>query len=88
MGQGSGRFDGSYRLRSVGASAVSYSTFDNSCGSLPDPLPDSETFTGGSFSGNVCWAIRSGDAESLVMYDDPLSVISNTNRVYMSLKPQ
>jgi hypothetical protein len=87
-GQGSGRFDGRYRLRTVGAASVSYSTFDNSCGVIPDELPDSETFSGGSLSGNVCWSIRSSDAASLVMYDNPLSFGTNQKRVFISLKPQ
>ena len=71
-GAGSGRFEGSYRLRAVGAAAVSYSEFENSCGEIPDELTESEVFTGGTITGNVCWSIRSTDAASLVLYDDPI----------------
>jgi hypothetical protein len=72
-GQGSSRgFDGSYRLRAVGAGGVSYSTFEDRCGVIPNEISDAEVFTGGTVVGNECWAVRSSDVGSLVMYDDPL----------------
>jgi hypothetical protein len=71
LGGGSSRFDGSFRLRAVGPSAVSYSTFVDSCGVIPDDLPDPEVFTGGTVAGNVCWSVLSSDAGGLVLYDDP-----------------
>jgi hypothetical protein len=59
----------------VGASNVAYTTFDNSCGVLPEPnlySDDPETFVGGTVSGNAaCWEIVSGDASSLVMFYRP-----------------
>ena len=64
--------------RTVGAAAVSYSGFENSCGEVPDELSEAELFTGGTITGNVCWAIRSSDAASLVLYDDPVQTVSNT----------
>ena len=70
-GDGSDNFYGSFRSRAVGDGGVSYSTFRNSCGVIPDDLPDPEVFTGGTIEGNGCWAIDSGDAASLVMFDDP-----------------
>ena len=70
-GSGSKRFDGDYRLRAVGQSAVTYTTFNNSCGVIPDDLPDPLTFTGGSIVGNLCWEITSSDAGSLIVYDSP-----------------
>jgi hypothetical protein len=70
-GQGSVSFDGTYRLRAVGSAAVSYSTFQDHCGVIPDRISSADVFTGGTITGNVCWAIRSSDAGSLVMYDDP-----------------
>lgn len=75
-GTGSDSFDASFRLRAVGAAAVSYSTFENSCGVIPDEISDADVFPGGTIEGNVCWAIRSSDADSLVMYDKPL--LANT----------
>jgi len=81
-GEGSDTFSGSYRLRAVGPSGVGYSTFQNSAGVIPDELPSSEVFTGGSIEGNIAWQIKSSDAGSLVMYD---SETSKTGRLYMAL---
>jgi hypothetical protein len=69
-GQGSKSFSGSFRLRAVGTSAVSYSTFANSCGVIPDEISSAEVFTGGTVTGNECWQVKSSDVASLVMYDD------------------
>lgn len=81
-GEGSDTFSGSYRLRAVGPSGVGYSTFQNSAGVIPDELPSSEVFTGGSIEGNIAWQIKSSDAGSLVMYD---SEASKAGRLYMAL---
>ncbi len=70
-GQGSARFDGSFRLRAVGPANVSYSTFEHSCGVIPDEISDREVFTGGTIRGNVCWEVLSSDAANLLMYDYP-----------------
>jgi len=83
-GSNSVSFDGRLRLRAVGPSSVGYSTFENSPGVIPNPLPDSEVFTGGVISGNIGWEIKSSDANALVMYDNPLFG-SKDNRVYMAL---
>jgi hypothetical protein len=69
-GAGSQGFDGTYRLRSVGASAVEYTTFSNDCGVIPDQITPNQVFTGGTIEGNVCWEVKSSDAPSLVMYDN------------------
>ena len=84
-GAGSDTFGGSYRLRAVGPSSVGYSTFENSPGVIPDPLPDSEVFSGGVIEGNIGWEIKSSDASSLVMYDNPISFGGNKDRIYMAL---
>lgn len=81
-GSGSDRFDGSYRLRAVGNSAVSYSTFDNSCGVIPEDISDAETFTGGTVVGNVCWEVQSSDVGSLLMFDGSQL---QSGRVYFAL---
>ncbi|HOT07559.1 MAG TPA: hypothetical protein PLI05_05030 [Methanotrichaceae archaeon] len=81
-GGGSKSFGGSFRLRAMGPSAIGYSTFENSAGVTPDPLPDSEVFSGGSIEGNIAWQIKSSDASSLVMYDSPL--FSSSDRTYMA----
>lgn len=81
-GAGSDTFGGSYRLRAVGPSGIGYSTFENSAGVIPNPLPGSEVFSGGSIEGNIAWQIKSSDAGSLVMYD---SSSNKEGRLYMAL---
>jgi hypothetical protein len=84
-GRGSARFGAShYRLHAVGGSAAPYTTFENNCGVIPDEISDDEVFTGGTVAGSVCWAIRSSDASSLVMYDGS-SLTSPEARVFFSL---
>jgi hypothetical protein len=87
-GSGSDTFSGSYRLRAVGPSSVGYTTYGNSAGVIPDPLPDSEVFSGGVVEGNIGWEIKSSDASALVMYDNPISFGDNKDRVYMALYDQ
>ena len=75
MGSSSDRLDSGLTLRAVGGLNVGYTTFNNSCGVLPEPnldMNDPEVFTGGTVSGNAaCWAISASDASSLVMYFEP-----------------
>jgi hypothetical protein len=70
-GPASDQLDSSYNFRAVGSSNVTYTTFNDSCGVLPDPslqLHDPEVFTGGTVTGNAaCWSIATGDAASLVL---------------------
>ena len=67
LGTGSTYFDGGFRLRTLGLGGVAYTTFDNSCGVIPNELPDPELFTSGTIGGAVCWNIASSDADSLVL---------------------
>jgi hypothetical protein len=74
-------------LESVGASAVAYDGFQDSCGVLPDALSDvGETFPGGRVTGNVCWSVDAADAATLTMlaspsfsFDDERAAFSLTN---------
>lgn len=84
LGAGSDSFDGTFRLRAVGASAVAYSTFQNYCGVVPDQISNTEVFTGGTISGNVCWQIRSIDATSLITFDEPLTSVPR--RLFFALR--
>lgn len=68
-GAGSDAFAGSFRLEAVGASNVAYTTFDDSCGVIPDEISSTDVFTGGAVTGNVCWSVLSSDVPSLVMFD-------------------
>ena len=85
LGSSSARFDGDYRLRALGPSGVVYSTFENSCGVIPNELPDPELFRGGQILGAECWEIASTDADSLVMLLDP-NFYAEDKRVWFSLQ--
>ena len=80
LGTGSQQFNDS-RLRAVGDAGVVYTSFGNSCGVIPDRLPFLvEMFKDGQIVGNVCWEIRTSDAESLMMIVDPDSSIRGTRK--------
>jgi hypothetical protein len=67
-------FDGSIRLRAMGpTSALVYSSYEDSCGLTPDPIPDEPVATGDSVDGNVCWSVPEEVAPGLVMVDSPLT---------------
>jgi hypothetical protein len=83
VGTGADSFDGTFRLRAVGPSAVSYNAFDDTCGVIPEEISDSDVFPGGTIEGNVCWQVQPPDAASLVVYDDPL--VSDT-KVFLALR--
>ena len=84
--EASSTFDGSFRFKAVGPTNVSYSTFENSCGVIPDEISGAEVFQSGTISGNTCWQIQSSDAAGLVMFDDPFT-FGDVERIYMSLVP-
>jgi hypothetical protein len=67
------RFD-RYRLLLVGGSGSSYSSYENTCGVVPNPMPDSEVQPGASIQGNVCWTVNSADVPSLALYDEVLLI--------------
>jgi Ca2+-binding RTX toxin-like protein len=68
-GAGAESFDAGFRARAVGSAAVVYTTFENSCGVIPEPFPETDVFTGGQVEGNVCWAVPAVEAGSLVLID-------------------
>ena len=78
-------FDGSYRLRALGVGGVVYTTFANSCGVIPDDLPDPELFTNGTVEGNVCWKVADDDVDSLQMFLDS-GFLSDTPRTWFALQ--
>ena len=71
---GSDSFGGSYRLRAVGSAAVVYTTFEHSCGVIPDELPSAPGVHGRLRQGNVCWSVPAGEVSSLVLVDSPASI--------------
>ena len=70
----------------VGESAVSYESFEDSCGVVPGELSISEVFPGGTTEGAICWSVRTEDVESLVMYTDSYVTFDNEDRVYFALR--
>ncbi len=86
LGPDSTRLDRSIRLKALGDGGVVYSTFGNSCGVIPDSLPNPELFTNGTIEGNVCWEIASADTDSLLMLFDREFLSTEGNRVWFSLQ--
>lgn len=84
FGKNSSAFKAGYRLMAIGPSSASYSTFKSNVVTIPNPFPDSAASARGSIEGNICWQVKSSDAGSLVMYDNP---ITNTphDELYMAL---
>ena len=83
-GTGSADVAAGTRLRLGGNSAVAYTTYNDSCGVVPDELPDTEVFTGGTVEGNLCWAVKSSDIGSLVLFDDSFGV-ADGDRTFFAL---
>lgn len=81
-GTGSDDVSAGLRLRLVGDSAVAYTTYNDSCGVVPDRLPDTEVFTGGTVEGNLCWSVKSSDVGSLVLFDDAYEVADNDRKFF------
>jgi hypothetical protein len=54
--------DVSFAMRMVGSLNVGYSTFENSCGVIPDDFPSNDVFRGGSAEGNICFEV--GETET------------------------
>lgn len=70
------------RLRAVGPSTVVYGQFDDDCGLVPDALTIREISPGETMNGWICWSIRTGDIDGLVMYS---SSVAPEDRVYLAL---
>ena len=85
LGPGSTTFDGGFRLRAVGNEGIVYTTFEDSCGVVPNELPDPELFTNGTIEGTECWQIASSDADSLIMFLDEHPLSFTGERVWFSL---
>ncbi|HOT07520.1 MAG TPA: hypothetical protein PLI05_03505 [Methanotrichaceae archaeon] len=79
-GSASSILDPGLRLRALGRSEIPYRSFDRLV-AIPDPLPRTESFSGALVTGNVCWEVRSSDADLLVMFDHA----SRDSRIYMAL---
>ncbi len=70
-------------FKAVGPSAVVLTTFDPSCGVIPDALDTfAEVFEGGAVEGNICWAASPGDAGDLTML---IEVFLDDTEIYADL---
>ena len=85
LGTGSATIASSVGFEAVGASAVAYSTFDPSCGVIPDQLPSAEVFEGGTIEGNVCFQVRTEDVDSLVLFVEPFFSFDD-DRIFFALR--
>lgn len=71
----------------VGESSVAYTTYDDGCGVVPEGLSDApELFEGGKAEINLCWSVKSTDADSLEMFVEPSSG-GKDHRVWFALFP-
>lgn len=69
VGASSGNPSFDLDFQAVGASNSGYTTYNNSCGVIPnDQYLVTEQFTGGTAEFNICWSVEAGDASTLVMY--------------------
>ena len=84
LGPGSTHFSGS-NLRALGVGGVVSTTFQNSCGVIPDDLPTPELFTNGTVEGNVCWEVADDDVDSLQMFLEPTG-FSDAPRTWFALQ--
>ena len=70
-------------FKAVGPSAVVMTTFDPSCGVIPDGLDTlAEVFEGGVVEGNVCWSARPSDVDDLTML---IEVFLEDTEIYVDL---
>lgn len=82
LGQSTGVFS-SMRLALVGPNGVLYDQLNNSCGTLPDPVPPNLVTAGGVTRGNVCFVVRATDSPSLVLVDNQAT---DVDKQYFALR--
>ena len=85
VGAASGNPSFELDYKAVGASGSGYTTYNNTCGSLAnDQYTVTDQFPGGTAEFTLCWRIESADADTLVMYIEPLLAV-NAAPVWFSL---
>jgi len=85
-GKGSASLSSSVQVQAVGESNVAYDYRDGCSYVIPNPLPSTEVFEGGTLTGNICWSVRAEDVDSLVMFVD--IGFNADNRVYLALQKE
>lgn len=74
-------------FKAVGQSNVAYSTYDPSCGVVPNELGFDEVFPGGTLEGTVCFQVEEQDVGSLVMYVEPSFSFTDDDRAWLDVQP-
>jgi hypothetical protein len=85
-GEGSSTLPAGNIFQVVGESSVAYTSFNPGCGVIPGQYSFTEVFGGGSIEFNTCFAVKSGDVPSLVMFADDFFTFNDDNRVWFSLR--
>lgn len=86
-GSETGNFFFDLSISAVGDSAVTYDSFEDSCGFVPDDINQAlEAWPGGTIHGNVCWKIGAGDIESMVLIVDEFFGTAG-DRAFLSMDP-
>lgn len=71
-------------FKAVGPSGLVLTTFDPSCGVIPDALDTfAEIFEGGTVDGSICWSASPGDADDLTML---IEVFLEDTEIYVDLE--
>ena len=73
-----------YYFALVGSSGIKFSTFEHSCGVIPNEL-DVALFPGGIGEGNVCFQIPQSETDLILIYE-PLFSLGEAGRRWMSLQ--
>ena len=68
----------------VGSSGVKFSTFEHSCGVIPNEL-DVALFPGGIGEGSVCFQIPQSETDLILIYE-PLFSLDAAERRWLSLQ--
>jgi hypothetical protein len=74
--------EGDFKL--TGSKNVVYTTYDVSCGLIPEPL-QAELFEGGSAEGNVCFQVPVEET-GLILIFEPFFGFGEAGRRYLALK--
>ena len=84
LGSDSTTFTNSFTVKTLGQSGIAYTTFEHSCGVIPDEFPTyTEMFTGGAIKGWLCWQVSSADVDSLQIFIDEWF---GDNRVWFDIR--
>jgi hypothetical protein len=73
--------------KAVDANNVAYTTYDPSCGVIPQEFnAGADVFPGGTITGNICFVVDSSTAKTLVLYAEPSFSFGDDDRVWFSVQ--